>query len=76
MYAICGILQTSFVFIANQQALQYIDSGLTGLLCYTMPIWFAVLAHFFIGERLTKQKTAALVIGIIGLLFVLQINPF
>ena len=75
-YAICGILQTSFQFIANQQALQYIDSGLTSLLCYTMPIWFAILAHFFIGERLTKQKIVALVIGVIGLLIVLQINPF
>ena len=75
-YAICGILQTSFQFIANQQALQYIDSGLTSLLCYTMPIWFAILAHFFIGERLTKQKTVALVIGVIGLLIVMQINPF
>lgn len=75
-YAICGILQTSFQFIANQQALQYIDSGLTSLLCYTMPIWFALMAHFMIGERLTKLKTGALILGMIGLFLVLQINPF
>jgi drug/metabolite transporter (DMT)-like permease len=41
-----------------------------------MPIWFSLMAHFFIGERLTKLKTTALIVGIIGLFFVMQINPF
>ncbi|HHW36847.1 MAG TPA: EamA family transporter [Bacillales bacterium] len=74
-YALCGVLQTSYVFIVNQQALQYLDAGLTSLLVYTMPIWFAVLAHCFIGERLTSPKIFALVLGLIGLFLVLKINP-
>ena len=74
-YAICGVLQTSYVFIANQYALQYLDAGITSLLVYTMPIWFAFLAHFFIDERLTFIKTSALLLGIIGLFLVLEINP-
>ena len=41
-----------------------------------MPIWFTILAHFFIGERLTPLKILALVLGIMGLFFVMQINPF
>lgn len=74
-YAICGLLQTAYVFTINQQALLYIDAGVSSLLSFTMPFWFAFLAHFFIGERLTTIKSIALVIGIIGLFFVLEINP-
>ncbi|MGO4888182.1 DMT family transporter [Anaerobacillus sp. MEB173] len=74
-YAICGLLQTTYVFTLNQQALQYIDAGITSLLSFTMPIWFAVFAHFFINERLTAIKIVALFISIIGLFFVLEINP-
>ncbi len=75
-YAICGVLQTGYVFIINQLALQYLDAGLTSLLVYTMPIWFAFLAHFFIGERLTSLKVLALASGIFGLFMVMEINPF
>ena len=75
-YALCGVLQTSYVFIINQLALQYLDAGLTSLLVYTMPIWFAFLAHFFIGERLTPMKILALVLGIVGLFMVMEVNPF
>ena len=75
-YAICGVLQTSYMFIVNQLALQYLDAGLTSLLVYTMPIWFAFLAHFFIGERLTSLKVLALALGIFGLFMVMEINPF
>ena len=75
-YAICGTLQTSYMFIINQLALQYLDAGLTSLLVYTMPIWFAFLAHFFIGERLTSLKVLALALGIFGLFMVMEINPF
>ena len=75
-YALCGVLQTSYVFIMNQLALQYLDAGLTSLLVYTMPIWFAFLAHFFIGERLTTIKILALALGVFGLFMVMEINPF
>src|SRR5690606_20404475 len=74
-YAICGLLQTAYVFTVNQQALLYLDAGITSLVSFTMPFWFAFLAHFFIGVRLTYLKFSALVIGIVGLFFVLEINP-
>ena len=41
-----------------------------------MPIWFAFLAHFFIGERLTFIKVIALALGVFGLFMVMEINPF
>ena len=64
------------MFIINQLALQYLDAGLTSLLVYTMPMWFAFLAHFFIGERLTFLKVLALALGIFGLFMVMEVNPF
>lgn len=74
-YALCGLLQTAYVFTVNQQALLYLDAGITSLISFTMPFWFAVLAHFLIGERLTVLKGTALIMGIIGLFFVLEVNP-
>ncbi|NEU29556.1 DMT family transporter [bacterium LRH843] len=74
-YAICGLLQTAYVFTINQQALLYLDAGLTSLIGFTMPFWFAILAHFFVGERLNSVKVTALVMGITGLFFVLEVNP-
>lgn len=75
-YALCGFLQTAFVFIVNQIALQYVDAGVTSLIGFTMPFWLAVLAHYTTDEKLNVVKIAALIMGIIGLFFVLDVNPF
>ncbi len=74
-YALCGLLQTAYVFTVNQQALLHLDAGITSLISFTMPFWFAILAHFTINERLTITKITALILGIIGLFFVLEVNP-
>ena len=74
-YAICGLLQTAYVFTVNQIALQYLDAGMTSLISFTMPFWFAILAHFTTEEKLNAVKLTALFIGIVGLFFVLEVNP-
>ena len=37
------------------------------ILAYTMPIWSVVLAWIFLGERLTRMQTIALVLCVVGL---------
>lgn len=51
--------------------MQFVDSGLSSVLVYTMPIIISVLAHFFGNERLTTNKVFGLLVGAIGLIIIL-----
>jgi drug/metabolite transporter (DMT)-like permease len=47
---------------------------------FTMPIWTAILAASFLGERMTIWKIAAIVLGVVGVIVIVrpetgQINP-
>lgn len=44
-------LMICFGFYATQTfAMQFVDSGLSAVLVFTMPIFIAVLAHYFLNE--------------------------
>jgi drug/metabolite transporter (DMT)-like permease len=74
-YILCGILQTTYFNLAIQISLNYISAGLVSVLTYSMPLFFCILAHFFIpGERLTLRKIIGIIIGIMGLFFALNIT--
>ncbi len=51
-------------------AVYYLPSGLTAVLIYLQPILVGWLAHFWLGERLTWNKTAGLVCGFAGVMAV------
>jgi drug/metabolite transporter (DMT)-like permease len=47
---------------------------------FTMPIWTAILAATFLGERMTAWKIAAIVLGVVGVVVIVRpamgvINP-
>ncbi len=61
-----------FGFYATQTfAMQFVDSGLSAVLVFTMPIFIGVLAHYFLNERLNKQKILGLILGALGLIAIL-----
>lgn len=39
---------------------------------FTMPIWTAILAALFLGERITWRKSAAIALGLIGVLVIVR----
>ncbi len=41
------------------------------LLFYLMPVWAAVLAHFFLGEPVNRVQTLRLIVGLLGAMLVL-----
>ena len=41
---------------------------------FTMPIWTALLAVFFIGEKMNSWKVAAIVLGLVGVLIIVRPN--
>jgi drug/metabolite transporter (DMT)-like permease len=54
-------------------AQQDVPSGVAALLVGTIPLWFALLARIFFGERLGGRALAGLVLGFAGL--VLLVDP-
>ncbi len=61
-------------------ALTLIPLGQVVSIEFTMPIWTAILAASFLGERVTVWKISAIVLGIIGVIVIVrpaagEINP-
>ncbi|MBA2360943.1 MAG: EamA family transporter [Actinobacteria bacterium] len=59
------------LFLASHGGLawaqQSVPSGIAALLVGTIPLWFAVLARIFLGERLGGRALAGLALGFVGL---------
>jgi drug/metabolite transporter (DMT)-like permease len=61
-------------------ALTLIPLGEVVSIEFTMPIWTAILAASFLGERMTVGKIAAIVLGVVGVVIIVRpvagaINP-
>ena len=61
-------------------ALTLIPIGQVVAIEFTMPIWTAILAASFLGERMTVWKIAAIVLGVVGVIVIVrpatgEINP-
>jgi drug/metabolite transporter (DMT)-like permease len=61
-------------------ALTLIPLGQVVAIEFTMPIWTAILAASFLGERMTVWKIAAIVLGVVGVLIIVrpaagEVNP-
>jgi drug/metabolite transporter (DMT)-like permease len=61
-------------------ALTLIPIGQVVAIEFTMPIWTAILAAAFLGERMTPWKMAAILLGIIGVIIIVrpatgEVNP-
>ena len=61
-------------------ALTLIPIGQVVSIEFTMPIWTAVLATSFLGERMTAGKVAAIILGVVGVIIIVrpstgEINP-
>jgi drug/metabolite transporter (DMT)-like permease len=61
-------------------ALTLIPIGQVVSIEFTMPIWTAILAASFLGERMTMWKIAAIVLGVVGVIIIVrpatgEVNP-
>lgn len=70
--AITGLLQVSISVGAIQTCLETVSAGLAAVIDYTMPMWVAIMAHFFLGEKLTVRKFGGIGISIVGLCIVMS----
>jgi len=62
-----AVLQIGLPTALIHSGLLFLDAGRSAILVFTMPLWVAPMAVFFLGERLSRMKLAGLVIGLAGI---------
>lgn len=69
-----GITQIAYCNGAMQTSLVELGSGMAAMLNYTMPVWVAILARIFLGEKLSWRKVLGIVLSLMGLGALLQVE--
>lgn len=59
-----AVFAAEFLFLFL--ALDLTTVGRASIIMYSMPVWFAILAHFGLGERITPVKAAGLALAFAG----------
>lgn len=67
--AIVGITNSAIPFSLLTYATLSLSAGFTSILNGTAPFWSALVAYLWLGERLTLVRLFGLLIGILGVLF-------
>lgn len=62
-----GVFQISLNNVLVQTGMVTLGAGTSAVLNYTMPLWVAIMAHFMLGENLTRQKLGGIFLSLIGL---------
>ena len=65
--AVSGLFNIGTSWALIFWAEQFVPSGLVAVFGAMAPVWTAILAHFFVhGDRLSRLKVVALVLGLVG----------
>lgn len=68
-----GVLQNMAFIALVTLGLQFLPAGRAAILAYTTPLWVIPAAVLFLGERFTRARAGAVLLGMSGLLVVF--NP-
>jgi drug/metabolite transporter (DMT)-like permease len=76
-YGWLGLIGNAAPFFVITWGMQFISSGVAGLLMATIPLIIIVLAHFFLpGERLSGPRMAGFILGFIGIIVLMGPEKF
>jgi len=70
--ALYGVFANALYLALNYEALRHLSSGMGAIIASTNPLLLAVLAPFFLKERLTARKAAGLALGFAGVLVAMR----
>jgi drug/metabolite transporter (DMT)-like permease len=70
VFALLGVANNALYLGLGYTGLQTVSAGLGGLIVSANPVFTAALAALFLGEQLTWRKVAGLLLGIIGVGFI------
>jgi len=63
---VLGVHNTAMPFLLLTWATLFLSAGIAGILNATAPIFAAVIAWLWLGEKLTLSRTAGLLVGTVG----------
>ena len=63
---VAALLNMTCWHIFTGLALQIVGAGHGAIVCYTLPVWTALLAGLFLGERIAARLVVAIALGIAG----------
>jgi drug/metabolite transporter (DMT)-like permease len=69
---LAAILNITIFQISLAYGIQMMNSGRAVIVVYTMPLWATLFAVWFLGERLTGLRVAALALGLTGMVVLLS----
>ncbi|MCA1452898.1 DMT family transporter [Bradyrhizobium sp. BRP22] len=70
VYSVLGVANNSLYLGLGYTGLKTVSAGIGGLIVSANPVFTAVLAALFLGEVLTWRKVAGLVLGVVGVAFI------
>src|SRR5258707_8021784 len=70
VFAILGLANNALYLGLGYTGLKTVSAGLGGLIVSANPVFTAGLAALFLGEQLTSRKVAGLLLGILGVSFI------
>jgi drug/metabolite transporter (DMT)-like permease len=70
IYSVLGIANNALYLGLGYTGLKTVSAGIGGLIVSANPVFTAVLAALFLGEVLTWRKVAGLVLGVVGVAFI------
>lgn len=70
VFALLGIANNALYLGLGYTGLQTVSAGLGGLIVSANPVFTAMLAALFLNEALTSRKVAGLLLGIMGVSFI------
>jgi drug/metabolite transporter (DMT)-like permease len=70
VFALIGVANNALYLGLGYTGLKTVSAGLGGLIVSANPVFTAVLAALFLGEQLTLRKVAGLLLGIVGVGFI------
>jgi len=68
--AAIGLGATTLAFFGMFHAAEFVAPGVATVIASTQPLMAALLAHWFIGERLNTRGKAGLILGFIGIILI------
>jgi drug/metabolite transporter (DMT)-like permease len=74
-YLILGVFNSALPFSLFSYAALTLPAGYSAILNATTPMWGALLAAIVLKEKLTARKIAGLLIGVIGVAFLVRLGP-
>lgn len=74
-YLILGAASSGFPAVLYSYAALHVPAGYSAIMNATTPLWGALMASLFLGEKLTQRKLAGMFTGVLGVALLVKLGP-